>query len=77
MDKVDIIRKLVAWCLLATALFFLLTGFGISNAELVGPLTLGLLGKAISFRIHEVLWAPFLVLLVIHVGFRFLPKSGR
>ena len=77
MDHAEIIRKLVAWCLLATALFFILTGFGISYPQIVDPLTLGLLGKAISFRVHEVLWAPFLLLLVVHVGSRFLPKSGR
>ena len=77
MDYIEIIRKLVAWCLLATALLFLLTGFGISYPQIVDPLTLGLLGKAISFRVHEVLWAPFLLLLIVHVGSRFLPKSRR
>jgi hypothetical protein len=62
-----IIRRAVAWCLLVTILFYMLTGFGITYWNIVSPLTFGLLGKALSFRIHDVLWAPFLLLLVVHV----------
>ena len=77
MDLFNLTKKAVAWCLLATALIFLLTGFGISYPQIADTMTLGLLGKALSFRIHEVLWAPFLLLLAAHVGFRFLPKGGK
>jgi len=66
-DKMTIIRRAVAWCLLVTILFYMLTGFGITYWNIVSPLTFGLLGKALSFRIHDVLWAPFLLLLVVHV----------
>ncbi len=75
MKYMAFIRRAVAWCLLAVTLFYMLTGFGISYSGIVGPLTLNLLGKAISFRIHDVLWAPFLVLLITHVAFRFIPKK--
>ncbi len=68
------IKKSVAWLLLATALVFLLTGFGITNTEVVGPLTLGALSKATSIRIHEVLWAPFLALLAAHVLLRYIGR---
>jgi hypothetical protein len=33
----------------------------------VGTLTFGLLTKNVAFRIHEVLWIPFAVLLAAHV----------
>ena len=65
--NLELIRKLVAWLLLAATLLFLVTGFGITDSNTIAPYTLGLLGKADSFRIHEVLWAPFLALLVLHV----------
>jgi hypothetical protein len=73
-----LIRKLVAWLLLAASLFFLLTGFGISNWDVVSAVTYGLLGKAESFRVHEVLWAPFLLLLALHVTLNvFLKNAGK
>jgi thiosulfate reductase cytochrome b subunit len=62
-----IIRKAVAWSLLAMVLFYMLTGFGIMYWNIVSPLTLGLLGKASSFQLHTVLWIPFILLLVAHV----------
>jgi hypothetical protein len=68
MSRAGSIRMLVAWLLLAVTVVYLLSGFGISNQEIVGPLTGGLLGKALAFRLHDVLWLPFLALLVLHVA---------
>ncbi len=75
MKVIEFVRMAVPWCLLAVTLFYLLTGFGISYSNIVGPWTLNLLGKAVSFRIHDVLWAPFIILLAAHVAFRFIPKK--
>jgi len=58
----------VAWSLLAFILLYMLTGFGIIYWNIVTPLTLGLLGKAISYQLHTVLWIPFVLLLVTHVA---------
>jgi hypothetical protein len=33
----------------------------------VEAVTLGLLGKALSFRLHGLLWIPFLVVLALHM----------
>jgi uncharacterized membrane protein len=66
-----LIKKAIAWSLLAVTLVFLLTGFGITNSNIVTPLTLGFMGKATSFKIHEVIWVPFVVLLVTHVLFNY------
>jgi hypothetical protein len=77
MDDKAILRlfkKAVAWLLLAVSLMFLLTGFGITSESLVEPLTAGLLTKALSIRVHEVLWAPFLALLVAHLLMRYIKK---
>lgn len=65
--ELSLIKKAVAWCLLAVTLLFLLTGFGISNSSLVTPLTLGVMGKAVSFKIHEVIWIPFALFLAAHL----------
>ncbi len=47
--------------------FFVVSGFGITHPEIIGPMTGGLLGNAVSFQIHLLLWGPFLVLLVLHI----------
>ena len=61
------LKNAVALALLACTLLFLMSGWGITQFQLVTPLTLGLLGKAQSFQLHEWLWVPFGALLVAHV----------
>lgn len=61
------VKRAIAWMLLAVTLLFLLSGWGITQYQIVTPLTLGLMGKATSFQVHEWLWIPFGVLLVVHV----------
>ncbi len=72
-----LIKKIIAWTLLAVTLFYLLTGFGITYSSTVDPLTLGLLGKALSFRLHDVLWMPFIILLAAHVLLNTLMKKRK
>ncbi len=62
-------KKLVHYLLLATAILYLITGFGITNWQIVEPLTLGLLGKALSQYIHLFLAWVFIPLLAVHVYF--------
>ena len=61
------LRRAVGWLLLALALLLVLTGLGITEYQAVGALTFGLLGKALSFQLHSILWIPFLVVLAAHV----------
>ena len=68
MSRADQVRAWVAWLLLAVTAVYLVSGFGITNQDIVGALTGGLLGKANAFRLHDVLWLPFILLLVVHVG---------
>ncbi len=62
------VRAWVAWILLGATLLYLLSGFGITNPGIVGPLTAGILGKALAFRVHDLLWIPFVALLALHVS---------
>ncbi len=68
-------KRIIAWSLLAITLFYLLTGFGITYSGLVDPWTLGLLGKALAFRLHEALWIPFFLVLAAHVLLNTLLKN--
>jgi hypothetical protein len=67
MRRTDKVRAWIAWLLLAVTVVYLVSGFGITNQDIVGPLTAGFLGKALAFRLHDVLWLPFIALLVLHV----------
>jgi hypothetical protein len=57
----------VGWLLLALALLLVVTGLGITEFRTVEAVTLGFLGKALSFRLHGLLWIPFLVVLALHM----------
>jgi len=59
--------KTVRWLLLAVVLLYLASGVGITEFRTVEPLTLGLLTKAVAFRLHDALLAPFIALVVLHV----------
>ena len=56
------------WLLLAAILLYLASGLGISEYRTVQHLTFGLLTKQTAFRLHNALLAPFIALLVLHVG---------
>ena len=72
-----LIKRLISWSLLALTALYIVTGFGITAFRTVTPATFGLLGKALSFRVHDALWAPFLILLGLHLVLRFLASLGR
>jgi len=55
-------------------ILYLLTGFGITNYQIVEPLTLGLLTKALSQQIHMVLALPFIMVLALHIYFAWMRK---
>jgi hypothetical protein len=69
-----LLRKEINYALLAVSLALLISGFGITEPGTVGPLSGGLLDKSFSFRIHSLLWGPFLILLILHIA---LPALRR
>ena len=70
----DIIRRTIHWLLLALTVIFLITGFGITEFRIVEAVTLGWLTKSWALRIHDSLWIPFVVLLVLHLCLPFIFK---
>ena len=70
----DITQRTIKWLVLAVTALFIITGFGITEFRVVETITLGWLSKSLAFRLHDDLWLPFLVLLVLHV---FLPLVWR
>ena len=74
-DDLRSMRRAIAYCLLSVTIVFLLTGFGIANQPIVGPLTLGLLSKSLAFQLHDWLWIPFVALLIVHVWLALSRKS--
>ena len=54
------------WTFAVVTVVFLISGFGITEFRIVETLTFGLLTKSLAFKIHEVIWIPFVILLVLH-----------
>jgi thiosulfate reductase cytochrome b subunit len=65
--KENLAKQIVHWSLLTVLVLYVVTGFGITAYRNVEFLTFGLLGKALSFKIHDDLIIPFVVLICLHV----------
>jgi len=61
------LQKAVGWLLLAFALLLVITGLGITEWQITEAASFGLLSKALSFQLHNLLWIPFLVILAAHM----------
>lgn len=59
--------RIAHWSLAIVTILFVVSGFGITEFRVIETITFGLLTKNLAFRIHEVLWIPFVILLVLHV----------
>jgi hypothetical protein len=63
------VKRVIDWALFAVTILYLLSGLGIIQYRIIKPLTFGLLSRVVSFRIHDNLLIPFLVLLSLHLLF--------
>ena len=75
MDKaavIGLIKRTIHWLLLLVTILFLITGFGISEFRVVETMTLGWLTKSWALKLHDSLWIPFVVLLVLHLCLPFI-----
>ena len=61
------INRTLIWATLVLLGFFVTCGYGITNPELVGGLTGGVLNRSISIYFHTILAPPVLILLMVHV----------
>lgn len=72
-----IIRKTIHWLLAIGLVVYIVTGFGITEWQTVEPLTLGLLGKVESQKIHNAIEIPFVALLAVHLYFSLIKRKHR
>jgi hypothetical protein len=79
MNVLKITHTLIHVLLIIVIILFILTGFGITNYQIIQPITLGTLTKLTSYQIHTNLIIPFLILLGAHFAFiirkKFLKKT--
>ncbi len=75
--KIKVYRIWTNRILLFLTFLILFTGFGITYPGIVEPLTLGLLGKSFSFRLHTFLWGPFAVAVLVHIYLSTGRKTGN
>jgi len=64
-------KKTVCIALYIVVILIIISGLGISYFRIVEYFTLGILQKNMAFKLHEILFPIFLVLLIIHT---ILPK---
>ncbi len=69
MKILHIIKTLTHVLLTVVIIIVIITGFGISNYQIIESLTGGTLSKLTSFQIHSNLIIPLIVLLVVHIAF--------
>jgi len=62
------LRRAMGWLLLIFSILLVITGLGITEYRTVEAVTFGLLGKALSFQLHTLLWIPFLAVLAAHLA---------
>ena len=63
-------RAAIRYLLLILTIIYLISGLGITQWQIIEPLTLGLLTRNLASRIHDFLLVPFVVLLLVHILFR-------
>ena len=57
---------------------FIITGYSMTNYQVINALTGGAVSKLTSFQIHSNLILPFMVLLLLHIVFPLMKKMrGR
>jgi thiosulfate reductase cytochrome b subunit len=61
-------RRTIGWLLLLFSLLLVITGLGITQYRTVEAITFGLLPKALAFRLHSLLWIPFVAVLIAHLA---------
>lgn len=64
------VRAAIRYVLLILTVLYLISGLGITQWQIIEPLTFGLLTRNLSSRIHDFLLFPFVILLLVHVLFR-------
>ena len=74
-------KKTIHILLTILTILFVISGLGITNYQIVEPITFGLLSKSLSQKIHLNLTIPFVILLIIHlyltIGTKYLRRFKK
>lgn len=70
------LKRPAGWLLLLLSVLLVITGLGITGFRIVEAASFGLLGKALSFQLHSLLWIPFIIVLAAHLALS-CRASGR
>ena len=70
----NLLKKTVIALLAIVVVLYGISGFGITEFRTVGTITFGLLTKNLAFNIHNILWIPFAILLILHLCLPFIFK---
>jgi thiosulfate reductase cytochrome b subunit len=60
-------NRILVWSTLVLFMIFVVSGYGITNQEVISELTGGILNRSLSLNLHMTLALPVLALLMIHV----------
>ena len=71
------LREWTHTLLLVVTFLFLVSGMGITEPNLINAITLRLLSKETSYRIHTLLLYPFTALLLTHLYLVLAPKIWK
>jgi uncharacterized membrane protein len=71
------VKTLIDGVLLALTIAYVFTGLGITHYRIIEAVTLGFLSKPVSFAIHEKLFVPFMLCLILHLLYGPLTKLAR
>ena len=67
--------KFIHWALLIFIIFYIITGFGITEYKFIEAITFGIISKPIAFQLHIFLIYPFIILLILHITLTINKKS--
>ncbi len=75
-NRLRLFRKIVITLLAVVTVLYLVSGFGITEFRTVEAITFGLFSKNLSFKIHNILLIPALIILAVHLylTFRYRPR---
>jgi cytochrome b561 len=65
--KIKSVLRGIHWIITIFIFFYIVTGFGITEYQIVETLTFGVLSKALSLQLHTLLIYPFIALIILHI----------
>ena len=68
--------RITHWLLVAVLILYGISGLGITQFRIVEAVTLGILSKELAFRMHDMLWIPFVMLLALHIA-QLILQAGK